>query len=54
MQYLIRSHAENRGDVIDLWHKDSVVFLIGSGISFDGDLERAGVPQKQTWLYETK
>lgn len=40
-------------DIVELWSDDSVAFLIGSGMSFDDALARAGVPQGQTWLYET-
>ncbi|MGB1719557.1 MAG: D-glutamate cyclase family protein [Candidatus Latescibacterota bacterium] len=45
--------SEERTDITDLWRADSVAFLIGSGMSFDDALERAGVPKGQTWLYET-
>ena len=40
-------------DVTDLWGNDSVAFLIGSGMTFDDPLERAGVPKTQTWLLNT-
>ena len=40
-------------DILDLWTDESVAFLIGSGMTFDDPLERAGVPKTQTWLYET-
>ena len=46
--------SEERTDITDLWRADSVAFLIGSGMSFDDALERAGVPRGQTWLYETE
>jgi len=46
--------SEERTDITDLWREDSVAFLIGSGMSFDDALERAGVPKGQTWLYETE
>ena len=46
--------SEERTDITDLWRADSVAFLIGSGMSFDDALERAGVPKGQTWLYETE
>jgi len=36
--------AEDRADILDLWRDDFVTFLIGSGITIDGALERAGVP----------
>ncbi len=44
---------EDRTDILDLWTDKSVAFLIGSGMTFDDPLERAGVPKTQTWLYET-
>lgn len=44
---------DDRTDIMDLWTDDSVAFLIGSGMTFDEALERAGVPMTQTWLYET-
>jgi len=40
--------ADVRTDITDLWCEDSVAFFIGSGISFDDALERAGVPKAQT------
>lgn len=43
----------DRIDILELWNEQSVGFLIGSGMSFDGPLERAGVPRTQTWLFET-
>ena len=46
--------SEERTDITDLWCEDSVAFFIGSGMSFDDALERAGVPKAQTWLYETQ
>ena len=36
-------HEEDRTDILDLWRDDSVAFLIGSGMTFDDPLERAGV-----------
>jgi uncharacterized protein YcsI (UPF0317 family) len=44
---------KDRTDVADLWTDRSVGFLIGSGMTFDDPLERAGVPKTQTWLFET-
>jgi len=38
----------DRRNILDLWRPDSVAFLIGSGITFDQALERAGVPTTQT------
>lgn len=35
----------------DLWEDDFVAFMIGSGITFDGALERAGVPtDRHRWV----
>ena len=42
------------GDIRDLWTDDSVGFLIGSSLTFDDALERAGVPKStQVWVLET-
>lgn len=41
-------------DIRDLWRDDFVAFLIGSGITFDEALERAGVPTgKDRWVVRT-
>ncbi len=40
-------------DIRHLWRPDSVAFLIGSGMTFDDPLERAGVPKVQTWVLKT-
>jgi len=40
-------------EIRDLWRDDSVAFLIGSGMTFDDPLERAGVPKTTTWLLNT-
>ena len=41
-------------DIKDLWRNDLVSFLIGSGITFDGPLERAGVPtDRNRWVLRT-
>ena len=46
--------AEDRPDINDLWRDDFVTFLIGSGITFDGALEAAGVPtHKDRWVLRT-
>ncbi|HKQ28414.1 MAG TPA: DUF1445 domain-containing protein [Burkholderiales bacterium] len=38
-------------DVVELWRSDLVAFLIGSGITFDQALERAGVPtDRNRWV----
>ncbi|NIP94917.1 MAG: DUF1445 domain-containing protein [Akkermansiaceae bacterium] len=47
-------HTEDREEILDLWEKDSVAFLIGSGITFDEALQRAGVPtDKHRWVLTT-
>lgn len=44
----------DRTDLRDLWRDDFVTFLIGSGMSFDGALERAGVPTNgPRWVVRT-
>ena len=47
-------HEDDRTDILDLWRDDSVAFLIGSGMTFDDPLERAGVPKRQTWVLDTR
>ncbi len=47
------THEEDRTGILDLWRDDSVAFLIGSGMTFDDPLERAGVPKRQTWVLDT-
>ena len=45
---------DDRADIKDLWRDDLVSFLIGSGITFDGALERAGVPtDRYRWVLRT-
>jgi uncharacterized protein YcsI (UPF0317 family) len=44
---------EDRLEITDLWTDDSVGFLIGSGMSFDDALERAGVAKMRTWVLNT-
>lgn len=41
------ARQEDATDIRDLWRDDLVTFLIGSGITFDGALEKAGVPTDQ-------
>ena len=42
-------------DVKDLWRPDLVAFLIGSGITFDQALERAGVPtDRNRWVLRSR
>jgi uncharacterized protein YcsI (UPF0317 family) len=44
----------DRRDITELWAADSVAFLIGSGITFDQALERAGVPtDRDRWVVRT-
>lgn len=41
-------------DIKDIWRDDLVSFLIGSGITFDAALERAGVPtDRNRWVLRT-
>ena len=41
-------------EVQDLWREDSVAFLIGSSLTFDQALVRAGVPRsKEVWVLNT-
>jgi uncharacterized protein YcsI (UPF0317 family) len=45
---------DDRTDLNDLWRDDLVSFLIGSGITFDAALERAGVPtDRDRWVLRT-
>jgi uncharacterized protein YcsI (UPF0317 family) len=48
------SLVEEPTDIRPLWRADSVGFLIGSSLTFDHALERAGVPRSQVWVLETK
>ncbi len=42
-------------DLRDLWEDDFVAFLIGSGITFDQALERAGVPTtRDRWVLRSR
>lgn len=44
----------DRNDIRELWRDDLVAFLIGSGITFDAALERAGVPtDRHRWVVRT-
>ena len=56
-RYAIFRHGKRQDDVSDLgdlWRDDFVAFLIGSGITFDQALERAGVPtDKDRWVVRT-
>ncbi|MFM8557133.1 MAG: D-glutamate cyclase family protein [Betaproteobacteria bacterium] len=45
---------DDRPDIGSLWRDDLVAFLIGSGITFDLALERAGVPtDRDRWVLNT-
>lgn len=53
-RYAVYRNGERQPDVTDvrdLWRDDLVAFLLGSGITFDQALERAGVPtHKHRWV----
>ena len=57
-RYAVYRNGERQPDVTDLkalWRGDLVAFLIGSGITFDGALERAGVPtDRHRWVLNSK
>lgn len=57
-RYAVYRNGERCSDVTDirhLWRDDFVAFLIGSGISFDEALERAGVPtNKYRWVLRSE
>ena len=57
-KYAVYRNGERLPDVTDLkssWRSDWVAFLIGSGITFDGALERAGVPTgEHRWVLNSK
>lgn len=57
-RYAVYRQGERQEDVTDiraLWTSDMVAFLIGSGITFDGPLEDAGVPTRENrWVLRTK
>ena len=47
-------NTEEVTDICAFWHDDSVGFLIGSSLTFDAALERAGVPKsKEVWVLNT-
>jgi uncharacterized protein YcsI (UPF0317 family) len=55
-KYAIYQNGErlpDRTEITDLWRPDSVAFLIGSGMTWDDPLERAGLAKMTTWVYET-
>lgn len=46
--------AEERTEIKDLWQSDSVGFLIGSSLTFDAAMKRAGViPSPTVWVLRT-
>lgn len=46
--------CEDAHDIRDLWRADSVGFLLGSSMTFDDALERAGVPKsKEVWVLDS-
>ena len=50
-----RGIVQEHTDVRDYWRADLVAFLIGSGITFDQALERAGVPtDRNRWVLRSK
>lgn len=49
--YVDGERQDDRQDIADLWTPDTVGVLIGSGMTFDGALERAGVPtDRYRWV----
>ena len=57
-RYAVYRNGRRLADVTDLetlWTGDLVAFLIGSGITFDGALERAGVPtDRNRWVLNSR
>jgi uncharacterized protein YcsI (UPF0317 family) len=56
-KYSVYENGKRRdvSDIRDLWRPDLVACLIGSGITFDGALERAGVPtDKHRWVLNSR
>ncbi len=51
--YRSGEREKDRLEITDLWTPRSVAFLIGSGMTFDDPLERAGVPKTRTWILDT-
>ena len=56
-RYAVYRKGVREDDVMDiahLWRDDSVGFLIGSSLTFDDALQRAGVPRsKEVWVLNT-
>jgi uncharacterized protein YcsI (UPF0317 family) len=56
-KYCVYENGRSReaSDLRGLWRADLVAFLIGSGITFDAALERAGVPTgRHRWVLTSK
>lgn len=52
--YRSGAKAGEVGEILDLWTPQSVAFLLGSSLSFDGALARAGVEASETvWAFLT-
>lgn len=50
-----KGRRREAADIRGLWRKDLVAFLIGSGITFDAALERAGVPtDRYRWVLNSR
>ncbi|OGA70238.1 MAG: hypothetical protein A3G81_26905 [Betaproteobacteria bacterium RIFCSPLOWO2_12_FULL_65_14] len=50
-----KGRGREAADIRGLWRKDLVAFLIGSGITFDAALERAGVPtDRHRWVLNSR
>jgi len=48
-------HDRDVHEIKSLWTKDSVAFLVGSSLTFDEPLVRAGVPRSENvWVLNTK
>ncbi|MBA3709882.1 MAG: DUF1445 domain-containing protein, partial [Planctomycetes bacterium] len=56
-KYAIYRDGKREEDVTDIttqWQRDSVAFLIGSSLTFDYALERAGIPRSpEVWVLNT-
>ena len=47
--------CDDRREIVDLWHADSVGFLLGSSLSFDYLTAREGVPPSpEVWVLRTE
>jgi len=56
-KYSVYENGQRRdvSDIRDLWRSELVAFLIGSGMTFDGALERAGVPTgRHRWVLNSR